>query len=804
MDSLRSMLYMARRFKLETAMNFVGLTVAFAACYLMLTQIDYHRGYNHSIPDGERVFRLESSFGVLGNRIVNAMIAQMPQVEAVSEFWYVTYGDEFSSGKNAVMHLCMPTNLTPFGAIGARCLDGKLMWNSYGERSIIIPASLARQLYDGRTDVAGQPIVWNGDRMKVQGVYEDFPDNCSMKNYVYFDDSQFLDDWKECSFILYVKLRPEVDVEEFRQNFAQLFKRFAWEQERKRALASGQVNPEQIPDVRKQLEKYFTDNGFRLRPIHETWFSGVNIEDLGNRSALFVIELACLLIVMIAAVNFLNFTLAESPMRIRSINTRRVLGKGLWSLRFGLLSETVLTALAALALSLVLCAAVSQGYMGLVEEENGIGLLMGSVELGAHLGLVALMVCISVVVGIAAGAYPAWFATSFEPALALKGSFGLTPKGRRLRSALVALQLGIALLMVIFIGILQAQSRYVYRSDYGFAKDEVVCAQLWGEKMWQKKAEIRKLLLKMDGVTSVSYSRFMLGTQDFYLGWTRYDKEHNANTSFTCLYVDCNYLRTMGIQVVEGRDFNELDSNCFIINKVLRQQFPSLEMGQQISDEAMPVVGVCENFRFASVRKDRMQEPLAFVTLSEDYKGWGDQLGMLNVRISKEADKYQVRQQIQEFLSELSEGDEVTASFLDEQIEQLYQDERRFVRQMFWLSAISLTITLIGVCCLTMFETEYRRKEMGIRKVMGASTREILMLFSRRYLWLLAISFVIAAPLAWYLGHQWLQSFAEHTPVYWWLFPLALLVVSIVTLATVILQSWRVANENPVNSIKNE
>ena len=137
-------------------------------------------------------------------------------------------------------------------------------------------------------------------------------------------------------------------------------------------------------------------------------------------------------------------------------------------------------------------------------------------------------------------------------------------------------------------------------------------------------------------------------------------------------------------------------------------------------------------------------------------------------------------------------------------MENTYQEEFRFIRQVLVFSVICLIITLIGVFCMTMFETEYRRKEIGIRKVMGSSTGEILTMLSRRYIWLLLGSFIVAAPLAWYIGNQWLQGFAERTPIYWWLFPSALLAVAIITLATIIIQSWRAATENPINNIKNE
>ena len=147
---------------------------------------------------------------------------------------------------------------------------------------------------------------------------------------------------------------------------------------------------------------------------------------------------------------------------------------------------------------------------------------------------------------------------------------------------------------------------------------------------------------------------------------------------------------------------------------------------------------------------------------------------------------------------------EPEVKFLDQQLEHLYQEEFRFIRQVLVFSVICLIITLIGVFCMTMFETEYRRKEIGIRKVMGSSTREILQLFCKKYILLLLLSFIIAAPIAYFIGSQWLQNFSERTPIYWWLFPLTFLAICLITMITVIIQSWRTANANPVARIKTE
>ena len=800
MNVFKNMTYMARRFKTATVLNFVGLTVAFAACYLLMTQVEYNRSYNACIPQADHIFRIESKmnndspWGIHCNRPALAAIAKMPQVEAMSELVCWTQSFDFLKGSSIVEHNATECNLTPFGAIEAKCLDGSLEWKDYGEKSVVIPASLAQKMF-GRVDVAGQSLYWKfgnkTDTATVKGVYADCPDNCAMKNDVYLPSDRNLESFSEWSYIGYIKLHQGVDPKNMLKNFTQQFKEQMWKEQWGSALEAGEVKSEQEHEARTNFERQFDKLNYRLQPILDVFFSGVSPDDKGNPAMLSILELACLLILIIAAVNFLNFTLAESPMRIKSINTRLVLGEEVSSLRLSMVCESILTALIALGVALVICIAVAQQHTDL---------LLGDVALGEHLGIVALMIAIAVLTGIAAGAYPAWYATSFPPALVLKGSFGLTPKGRRLRSLLVALQLGIALLMVTYISILLMQSRFIHHSNYGYQKDEVLYAQLTDE-LWHKKDAIRAELTKESGVAAISFSRFVLGAKDEYMVWGRGDNDHQIY--FTCMPVDWHYLRTMGIKVTEGRDFNEHDGDCYIINEAARRQWPWVRTDKKLLDNDFPVVGICENIRFASTRKDR-EQPLAFIVFGQELSQWGDQLGIVNIRIAAGTDKRMMRQRLGDVLTRMGSGERVETVFLDHQLEILYQEEFRFIRQVGWFSAICLVITLIGVFCLTMFETEYRRKEIGIRKVMGSSTAEVLLMFCRRYVWLLLGSFVVAAPLAWYIGREWLASFAERTHVYWWLFPLSLCIIGLITMVTVVIQSWRTANENPVYSIKNE
>ena len=803
MNIVKGMIYMARRFKTATALNLVGLTVAFTAFYLLATQVDYMQSYNRGIADYERIFRVEAKmnanakWGTNITRPTLEIIGQMPQVEGLTLLGGSRWNQNVRVGETSMSVPMAQTTHTPFAAMQRRCVDGELVFpgGDWKTQGAIIPASQAKKLF-GTEAAAGRYINFNKDSIIVRGVYEDFPENCSIGNYIYTDmGDESKDNYSEWSYTGYILLKEGVDSEALLKDFPDQMRKTMYKYMIGNASKQGHdmTNEENRKEFDKQFNEAFGDLNYRLRPLADTYFSGVNPNtDKGNPAILLVLRLACLLVILIAAINFLNFTLAESPMRIKGVNTRRVLGESLVSLRCGLVGESVLMVLIACLLAVGLCHVLT-----LQPTE----LLQGSIVLADHPWLVCLMFGLAVLVGVVSGVYPAWFATGFAPALALKGSFGLTPKGRKLRTALVGLQLFISMLMVCYIGILYLQSHYIYTSDYGYDKDELLYAYL-SDELKAKKDALRGELMQLPGVENVSFSRFALGSQDTYMGWGRGDKDHIV--SFTCLPVDWHYLKTLGIKVIEGRDFNEHDGDVVILNEAARSQWDWIKIGQPYVEDGESVVGVCENVRYGSTRIDRATESVAFIIFGEKYAQWGDQLGVVNIRVGANINKVETRQRINELLQKMGNTTEVEAKFLDQQLENLYQDEFRFIRQVLWFAALCLVITLIGVFCLTMFETEYRRKEIGIRKVVGSSTAEILLMFCRQYAQLIVVSFVVAAPVAWYIGNQWLQSFAERTPIYWWLFPLALIIVSVVTLATVVGQSWRTANENPVNSIKNE
>ena len=326
----------------------------------------------------------------------------------------------------------------------------------------------------------------------------------------------------------------------------------------------------------------------------------------------------------------------------------------------------------------------------------------------------------------------------------------------------------------------------------------------------KKKDAIRSELSKLPFVESVGFAQNAIGASDNYMGWGRGSEDKQM--SLQVIPCDYNYLRTMGLKIADGRDFRESDmkTGAYILNKAAIKQYDWLVVGDSIGrqnewgDGNYLVVGVCDNFKIKSMRNDNSKIAVAFAIFGPDMQGWGDRLARVFVRVAKGQDKVEAKKRIAAVIDKMDGSQQYEMKFLDDDLQRTYVDEFRFISQVKLFAIICIVITIIGVFSLTMFETEYRRKEIAIRKVMGSSVGAVVRLFAMRYMLPLVAAYVVAAPLGWWLSQQWLQSFAEHTPIYWWLFPLAFVAVAAVVLLTVVAQSWRVATSNPVDSIKTE
>ena len=795
---MKSLLYLFRRYRLATLLNLLGLGVAVATFYLFMTQVIYNRTYNHNIHDHEHMYRLEIYGGLFGEdwgcNICRPFVTLLKEIPQVKDATYISPYINKTDVKVGNRTINVP--LINMGKPGIEFFTGKLLSGSSktcGDgHNVIVSRSTAEKMF-GTANAAGKTFEGeNGDGSKntvtVVGVSEDMPDNCTLPNGVYIcENESVMNEQSEWSFNVYMLLDKGANHKKV---------------ERATKLAFMKANGVSEKDEKKFDKE--VNMKIRITPVDDIYFSGVGPNDRGNRNLVGVLTVASVFVLFIAMLNLLNFSLSEIPMRMRGINTRRVMGASVGSLRLKMIMENVMFAFVALLIGILLVVAFQR-------NESCMKLVSGDIHFASHIVLAAIMAVSALVVGALSAVVPAFYSTSFTPAMVLKGSFGLSPRGRRLRMAIMAVQFCLAFALTIYIGVMSSQSSYIFNSDYGFNKNEVFYTGL-SEETQTKKDAVRAELKKLPFVESVGFAQNAIGTSDGYMGWGRGDNEHHM--VLQVLPCDYEYLRTMQLKIVEGRDFRESDmkTGAYVLNKTAMAQYKWLVVGDSIgrqnsgwgSQSNYNIVGVCNNFKLKSMRCDNSNVAVAFVIFGPDMAEWGDRCGQVFVRVAKNQDKIEAKRRIAEVLNRLDGSQKYEMWFLDDDLQQTYVEEFRFISQVKLFAIICIIITIIGVFSLTMFETEYRRKEIAIRKVMGSSVGSVVRLFAMRYALPLVVAFVVAAPVGWWLSNSWLQSFAEHTPIHWWLFPLSFVLVSAVVVITVIIQSWRVATANPVESIKTE
>lgn len=777
-----------RRFFTASLLNIIGLSIAFASFFVIMTQVDYDWNFNKSFKEHERIFRIEANAGaewgwtlwiprplceLIGNSSPHIRAYSIQDAWASSNSEFEVDGKIFKEtlqyGFGDYLKVFQPTMLS--GSTAALEEPGKaLISRSMAERFFGSVDAVGKTIFIDR-QVRNRPLV-------IGGVYEDMPQNTQLGNCVFATnrDIENLNSWGNWNYLFYIRTDGTLTADELQSSL------------------QAYLNKNLPKEFKKEVsdEPDMLSNLVHFTPLDEVHFSKTGNKTAASTGILYLLICVSILIALTATINYMNFSLAETPMRIRSINTQKVLGARVGILRFNLIAESVIICACSFLLGML--------WVFLLKDTGLNELVAANISPLKHPVLVSTTFALSILMGMLAGTYPSYYVTSFPPALALKGSFGLSPKGKLLRSALVCFQFLVSFVLIIAVAIMYLQSHYIRHSEYGYDKSAIAITNLPVEAFGQTEAIIGELT-SLSGVESAGTSQFLLSTQDTYMRWGRGEGDYNI--SFTCMPVDWHYLSTMGIKITDGRNFKPGDKDVYIFNEAARQKYKWMGVDKPATPGyTTPVIGFCENIKFSSFRNDDVSEPLAFYLPPESWdNNWKN---FLNVRIAPGTDKVEVIQTMNKVMEKFSPGRDISFRFLDEAIDRNYRNEQRFTKQILLFSLIAIAISMIGVFGLTMFESEYRRKEIGIRKIMGSSTSKILYMFSRRYLLMLTGCFVVATPVGAAIGLHWLESFAEKTPVGPWIFLAAYLLVGLITMTTVLFQSWRNANENPIHSIRTE
>ena len=807
---IRNFLTLLRRYTTSSVLNIVGMAVAFAAVYLIAVQVKFDLSYNRVIPNSERIYRLEypgwdnemNRWDIWWNRqYPDKLAAICPEVEAAGSIGVMPhsrYQDEYSIKRNATIENftisvagAEPEGLAvfPFEMLAGRLEDLKT------EDDLIISESTAKRfnlsvgdgLYYGRG-------AQNGAIRTVVAIYKDFPKPSSISmpmGYVLLEPQEQTseNDWQDT---YYIRLQKGTDVEEIEQRMAQ----FVVDEGRKNGLSEEELKLEMARVTP------------RLTPINELYFiDDAPVEGYrGSRTTTYTLIAIAVLILVISFINFVNFFFALIPSRIRAVNNYKIFGAPTWKLRLNFLFETVGLILVSLFVATIIVILFAdtplKEYISTSVAINDNWLLAGAIALGV------------ILFGVVVSLYPAWYITKFSPAFVIKGDFAASRAGRILRYTLVGVQYTISIALIICSIFVYRQHQYMLSCNMGFDRENLLSVEVPWEAVnpdvegyqldYTKRDILLDRLTQNPQIKGVAFGNIQL-VSNAEGAWSR-PLDGGDPVSFMIHGVSWNFLKVMGIEIVEGRDFlpsdEDTDTGAMIFNQTSVEKY-GLTLESKIPGHVQGlyanIVGFCKDFNFKSANWNI--EPFAFIV--HGHYGWSMPRHTY-IRTVAGADIAEVRKFVFDTLMEIApnaDPEKIKIQFFEQELELLYQVEDKLSTLVTLFSFLSIVISIIGVFGLVLFETQYRRREIGIRRVHGASVGSILQMFNRKYLYIVAACSAVAIPVSYYIIDQWMQQYVYRTPMSWWVYALAVAIILAITVVTVTLRSFKAATENPTESI---
>ena len=808
--AFRNFLTTLRRYKISSLLNVIGLTLAFTAFYVIMTQVWWELGYNRSLHEADRIYLVENEdwyepgkwSSWLNRPVPERVIASTAGVEVGGCMWggfgsgTCWTSNEPSFGYNKFSASCGSVSLPFLDVFAFRSVEGDV--HDLGKpKSVIVSREAAERMRVG----VGSLIWVDTDEpqpdgaMEVVAVFEDFPDNsllgeCEVVKNLGETNLYTTSEW---SFNYFVKFRPGADPDEFARQWTNVNQEMQREAAEKRAAAGDAADDDDESGI----------YGVRLSPVSELYFESDSQAPCRQGSVVTTYTLLgiAVLVIVLAFINFVNFFFALVPVRIRTVNTVKVFGAPASSLRFNFVFE---------AFGLVLIALLAAWYVSFaLQGTEFASYISASLALSQNLEVVGLVAVVAFVMALAASLYPAWYITSFAPALVVKGSFGGTRSGRRLRTLLLGVQFFISIGLIIATSFIRLQHDYMMHYDMGFDKENLLAVRLSERGAVSYDALRQKLLSdpQVKDVTGATSRLVSVGR----MGWGREFK--GRQVAFQSYVVQPDFLRVMGIPITDGRDFLESDFDkelgTMIFNEAARREF-EMQVGDRINGFVSPdeqIVGFCADFNFKPLQYG--VSPFCFYLLPKkiQQENYWHLPHVVYVRMTPGADIAAVTAHIRRCIAEVdprTEPGDIVVRVFDEELGLEYDNERKLTAIVGLFALLAVVIALMGVFGLVLFETQHRRREIAVRRVMGASRGEILAMFNRRYVMLVAVCFVLAVPVSIWAVRHWLAGFAYAVPLYWWVFALALAGVLAVTALTVTVRSWRAVNENPAESVKSE
>ncbi|MFT3823426.1 MAG: ABC transporter permease [Chitinophagaceae bacterium] len=787
-----------RRNKIFSVINILGLSMGIACAVLIFMLIRYHLTTDTYHSKVDNIYRVvtneknpEGYYSGVPMPLTRAFRTDFPQASkvAMTEAIYNTLvivpehaGKELKRFQEDEGIVAVDPQY--FDIFDYEWLAGTPQRALEHPSGIILTASKAKK-YFGTEAVAGNTLQLNKTVFTVTGVVKDLPANTNFPFDVFFSTSALkayseraAEDWDRWGNVhsatnCYVLLPQNTQAAQLEK----LLPAFA----KKYYPAEDAANFE-----------------YKLQPLADLHFNTKyeNYKTSVSKPYIWTLALISLFIIITACINFTNLATVQAIRRSREIGVRKVLG----SMRKQIFWQFMLEAALIVSVAVVLALAAVQVALPYVAQLMDISLKAGDWR---NPTVLLFILGISVLVIFLSGSYPALILSGFKPVLALKNKMTMQKAGGvTLRRGLVVMQFAISQALVICAFVIATQTTYFRKADLGFNKEAIVMLPL-PQSQKEQLTVLRNQFNQLPGVQSCSFSRMApLSGSSAQFNFAFDNVSKDAEFDINGIFADDQYLKTYGLQLVAGTNYISGDSTHrgILVNEELLKRYnmrPQDAIGKLFSlsgNKPEQVIGVVKNFHLFSLQRDI--PPCFIAASSKTYRHIG-------LKISP-----------QNFAATIKQVEKVWASafpdnlfeyqFLDERIAEFYKDEVRTGTLINIMSCVAIGIGCLGLLGLISFITQQKTKEVGIRKVLGASVSNIVMLFSKEFVILIVIAFALAAPVAWWAMHKWLQDFAYRVSVGWGVFALAIVTAIMITLITISFQSFRAARVNPVKSLKSE
>lgn len=801
------------KFRFYSLINVAGLTIGITACLVILLFVRFELSYDRFNEHADRIVRVDWDLQLGETRTYNAavtppmaevLVHDFPEVEAAARFRYMGSFQFKREIENTVEWRVVYADNDVFKIFTIPFMLGDPATALKDPHSMVITEKCAEQFFPNENALGKTLMKDNNTLYKITGVVKDLPEN-SHFHYRMFLSMEGLEESKNGNWIggpynTYLLLRPDADLKTLESKLPGMVEKY--------------LMPYAESILGSSYISNFNSNGnrltLRLRPLTEIHlYSNLRneLEGNGDIDYVYLFSAIAFFILIIACINFMNLATARSVRRAREVGIRKVMGSSRFNLALQFIGESTILSIMAFILALGLTDLVLPLFNSLTDMNLKVP--FGDLTLGLIITLAALLV------GIISGLYPGIVLSAFQPVRVLKGKFSSGNKSSFFRSGLVVFQFAISIFLIIATIALYQQMNYMRNKKLGFNKDQVIFlrdVRNVGDRLITIKDEMVKTNLIKTGTVS-SYFPGPGSARNTPLLW-KFGSLPLPENSFSAekWMVDYDYVPTLGIELVEGRNFSRdfpSDSSGVILNEsaIERLGFSDSPIGHKISLyrltpdgsqdqtklETWEIIGVAKDFNFESLR-----QPITPLGLF-----YGASRSSLAFRYETN-NTQQVIAALENKWKELAPGEPFHYSFLDENFQSLYSTEQKVSKIFAVFSGLAIIIACLGLFALTAFTAEQRTKEIGIRKVMGASLQNIILLLSTEFGKLILLGFVLAAPVAAYAIQWYLQDYAYKTQISWWIYIAAGLITFLLALLTMGYQSVQAAKTNPVEALKSE